>query len=154
GILHPRPHISLRTTIDNCSAEIREYYLSPSSASDHFLQMNSRFLTSYQPEGLGKILHISYLIMSVVGFVVCVVIGLTVSLLTGGHHENRKLDQRLLSPIVRNVSFVTDVILDGNSNNNHNNHLKVDGNNKEKNSIQEKSNEQIEMGITNVAFIK
>ncbi|KAH7644920.1 sodium-coupled monocarboxylate transporter 1-like protein 2 [Dermatophagoides farinae] len=164
GIVHPRPHISLRTTVDNCSTEIREYYLSPSSANDHFLQMNSRFLTSYHPEGVGKILHISYLIMSVVGFVVCVVVGLSVSLLTGGHRENRKLDQRLLSPIVRNISFVTDVTLDVNSNHHNHNHnnnsnLKVDGSFFNEKNVsqkqlqqQQQQPEQIEMGITNVAF--
>ncbi|KAJ6215650.1 hypothetical protein RDWZM_010150 [Blomia tropicalis] len=99
-IIIPRPHISLPTTYDNCSASIVEQYITPEFLAS--IPEHPKYIPYYEnPQGISRIIHISYLILSVVGFIVTIVVGMTISVLTGGIQENRNLDDRLLSPICR-----------------------------------------------------
>ncbi|XP_054156937.1 sodium-coupled monocarboxylate transporter 1-like [Oppia nitens] len=80
SLVVPRPKVSLPTTLDNCPDDVIQY------AHNKFGQFlpNSTYLLSYDnPEGIAKFFHISYLILSIIGFVVTLVLGIILSLCIG-----------------------------------------------------------------------
>ena len=146
SIAWPRPKVAMATATDQCPAEMVASLVATGNGSSLLLfsSISSSHFVPYhdEPEGIGRFVHVSYLIMSTAGFLTTLLVGVAVSLLTGGLKENRDLDDRLLSPLsqflppfqrrrkVGTASVVGDAKLPGrngadnegnNSNHNHNN---------------------------------
>ncbi|RWS05184.1 sodium-coupled monocarboxylate transporter 1-like protein 2 [Dinothrombium tinctorium] len=71
SVVNKKPRISLDLRTDSCTLygiEIAKNFTLPGA---------------YSPEGINKLFHISYFFIPVTGFVVCVTIGIIVSIITG-----------------------------------------------------------------------
>ncbi|KAI1290201.1 Sodium-coupled monocarboxylate transporter 2 [Halotydeus destructor] len=79
-VLNPRPKVSLPTFIDKCPPHMLE--------GINITAITPKLLPwEYQPEGWNQIFHVSYLYMATIGFLITMVIGVVVSLLTGIEKE-------------------------------------------------------------------
>ncbi|CAG2173502.1 unnamed protein product [Oppiella nova] len=97
SLVLPRPKVSLPTTLDNCPVDVIQ------SVFTRFETLpNSTYIPSYDNvEGLGQFFHISYLLLSTIGFTICIVVSVLTSLCIG--KQIKTLDTKLMSPIVKYI---------------------------------------------------
>jgi Na+/proline symporter len=88
-IVNERPKAQLPIMTHNCTEEIYHVY----GRRD---PVKNILPWDYEPEGVNKILHLSYFIVSFIGFFITIVTGVIVSLLTGSNH-GEMIDKKLLS---------------------------------------------------------
>jgi SSS family transporter len=92
-IVYPRPKVQLPFSVSKCPQSIYDKY---GYANDTKIILP----WEYQPEGINQLFHISYFYVPLIGFLITLVIGVVVSLLTGGSED---VDPSLLSPMVRGL---------------------------------------------------
>lgn len=88
-IIRPRPTAQLHIFTNNCSQSIYEAY-------GHREPQTHSLPWDYEPHGIDRLLHVSYFYVTVVGFVITVVVGVVVSLLTRDPDEEA-VDPKLLA---------------------------------------------------------
>ncbi len=107
----PRPKVSLPTSLDNCPSDVLtdalsrmnviptskyiESYDNPEYESNQFLYLHfmnrikldlfNECFQLFPIRGLGRFFHVSYLIMSVIGFIVSLIVGALLSLCIGNN---------------------------------------------------------------------
>ena len=92
-IFRPRPKAHLPLYTNNCTSEVYQVY-GYQQPRPHILP------TEVDPEGIDRLLHISYFYVSVLGFVLTIVIGIAISLATRDP-DQEPVDQLLLAKVVR-----------------------------------------------------
>ncbi|CAG2171094.1 unnamed protein product, partial [Oppiella nova] len=97
SLVIPRPKVSLPTTLDHCPLDVIQ------SVFTQFETLpNSTYIPSYDNvEGLGQFFHISYLLLSALGFTICIVMSVAASLCIG--KQIKTLDTKLMSPVVKYI---------------------------------------------------
>ncbi|CAG2165233.1 unnamed protein product [Oppiella nova] len=97
SLVMPRPKVSLPTTLDNCPVDVIQ------SVFTRFETLpNSTYIPSYDNvEGLGQFFHISYLLLSTIGFTICIVVSVLTSLCIG--KQIKTLDTKMMSPIIKYI---------------------------------------------------
>ncbi|CAG2176947.1 unnamed protein product [Oppiella nova] len=97
SLVIPRPKVSLPTTLDHCPLDVIQ------SVFTRFETLpNSTYIPSYDNvEGLGQFFHISYLLLSALGFTICIVVSVAASLCIG--KQIKTLDTKLMSPVVKYI---------------------------------------------------
>ncbi|CAG2176455.1 unnamed protein product [Oppiella nova] len=76
SLVIPRPKVSLPTTLDNCPVDVIQIVFTRFETLP-----NSTYIPSYDNvEGLGQFFHISYLLLSTIGFTICIVVSVLASL--------------------------------------------------------------------------
>ncbi|CAG2165232.1 unnamed protein product [Oppiella nova] len=97
SLVMPRPKVSLPTTLDNCPVDVIQIVFTRFETLP-----NSTYISSYDNvEGLGQFFHISYLLLSTIGFTICIVVSVLASLCIG--KPIKTLDTKLMSPIVKYI---------------------------------------------------
>jgi Na+/proline symporter len=96
GIMSKKPFpLILPTSTDGCDPRI---LANMSHTGVPFDTLRFAKVPTYEPQGMNQIYHISHFMVPVFGFIISVVIGLLVSLFTGGN-RGRRIDPLLMSGI-------------------------------------------------------
>ncbi|XP_054159523.1 sodium-coupled monocarboxylate transporter 1-like [Oppia nitens] len=102
AMIIPRPKVSLPTTIDSCAAHLIQDYLLMMGSNNKTSLVRPVFIAHYDnPDGFGKVFHISYLLMSTIGLIISLFFTIILSLCIGKRNDN--IDPSLLSPIVKYI---------------------------------------------------
>ncbi|XP_054162852.1 sodium-coupled monocarboxylate transporter 1-like [Oppia nitens] len=97
SLIIPRPKVSLPTTIDSCAAElIQELLIKPNQLA------KPSFIAYYDnPDGFGRVFHISYLLMSAIGLIISLIVTIIFSYCIGKPDDH--IDGSLLSPTAKYI---------------------------------------------------
>lgn len=95
SLLYPKPLGTYETTIDNCFG--RNMYVSSNNGNSSF---SNEIVSSYTDGGVIDLYHTAFLLVPVTGFVISLVVGSIVSLLTMGHKKMHKVPSNYMSPMV------------------------------------------------------
>ncbi|XP_035714440.1 sodium-coupled monocarboxylate transporter 1 [Folsomia candida] len=98
GKQYPNLNLPLHTSLDQCPA-----------GTDYSLMKNSTLLPPPEWEWPTKIYTISYILYPIVGAILTAVVGMIVSILTGGCCSSRKVPRRYLHPSIHCLSDNDDV---------------------------------------------
>lgn len=88
-IAHPRPKVHLPLSTDGCHVETYFLY-GHHPVKPHILPWE------YEPQGIDRLLHLSYFFVSVIGFLTTIFVGIGVSLLFSYRHKG-SVDRKLLA---------------------------------------------------------
>lgn len=100
AMVHKRPKLSLPVGISQCPHEILEHAISRRpNLIEEFSQKT--FSPDYHPEGMNQLYHINYMYIATIGCLTTIIIGLVISLLSGGNR--RPTDRELISPLAQRL---------------------------------------------------